>query len=108
MAKVKEMPKQAENAELSPEELAKRRQEITNFYKDNAKHLKVQLEYEKLLTDIEKARAERVQAQMFMAQAYAAQEKQNGQASEAEMDFESMKSAMEEAESNRRTLKREL
>lgn len=59
------------NVELSKEELQKRREEITNFYKENIKHLKVQREYEELLRDVEKARAERIQAQMFLAQAYA-------------------------------------
>tara|TARA_B110000977_G_scaffold76266_1_gene102877 strand:+ start:550 stop:837 length:288 start_codon:yes stop_codon:yes gene_type:complete len=60
--------------ELSKEELAERRVEITTFYKENIKHLKVQKEYEELLRDVEKARVERLQAQMFLAQAYAAQE----------------------------------
>ena len=60
--------------ELSPEDIKKRREEITAFYKENIKHLKVQKEYEELLRDVEKARAERVQAQMFLAQAYAAGE----------------------------------
>jgi|TARA_R110000803_G_scaffold47560_4_gene99125 hypothetical protein len=57
--------------ELSEEELAAKRNEITAFYKENIKHLKVQLEYEEMLKDIEKARAERVQAQMFLAQSMA-------------------------------------
>lgn len=60
--------------ELSPEDIKKRREEITAFYKENIKHLKVQKEYEELLRDVEKARAERVQAQVFLAQAYAAGE----------------------------------
>ena len=59
--------------ELSKEELAARRKEITEFYTDNIPHLEKQAEYEMLLTTIEKARAERMQAQMFMAQQYAAQ-----------------------------------
>ena len=55
--------------ELSEEEMVAKREEINNFYKENIEHLKVQLEYEGMLRDIEKARAERVQAQMFLAQA---------------------------------------
>ena len=58
-----------EQVELSKEELAERRKEITDYYKDNIKHLKIQLEYEELLMNIEKTRAERIQAQMFLAQA---------------------------------------
>lgn len=69
------------NVELSKEELQKRREEITNFYKENIKHLKVQREYEELLRDVEKARAERIQAQMFLAQAYA-----NNNEAEEEME----------------------
>jgi|11BtaG_2_1085332.scaffolds.fasta_scaffold00036_25 hypothetical protein len=59
------------NSNLSPEELKKRREEITKFYKDNLPHLKIQAEYEELLASIEKSRAERLQAQTFMAQAFA-------------------------------------
>ena len=58
-----------EQVELSKEELAERRKEITDYYKENIKHLKIQLEYEELLMHIEKTRAERIQAQMFLAQA---------------------------------------
>ena len=61
------------NPEMSKEEMAARREEITQFYKYNIPHLEVQADYETLLAAIEKARAERMQAQMFMAQQYAAQ-----------------------------------
>ena len=61
-------------AEASKKEMEAKRDEITAYYKDSIKHLKVQLEYEDLLKDIEKARAERVQAQMFLAQAMAKNE----------------------------------
>jgi hypothetical protein len=64
MADTKENPKEA--VELSQEELAAKRDEITNYYTDHIPHLEKQLEYEKLLGDIEKCRAERMQAQMFM------------------------------------------
>lgn len=57
--------------ELSEEQLSAKREEITQFYKENVEHLKIQLEYENLLRDIEKARAERIQAQVFIAQAMA-------------------------------------
>jgi hypothetical protein len=58
-----------EDVQLSKEELKKRRAEVTAYYKDHIKDLKVQLEYETMLRDIEKTRAERIQAQMFLAQA---------------------------------------
>ena len=64
---------------------------MSAFYKDNIKHLKIQLDYEEYLTKIEKTRAERLQAQMFMVQAYAAQENQEQSEKnvtrEAAMDF---------------------
>lgn len=65
-----------QDVEMSKEEIAQRRQEITNFYKDSIKHLKVQKEYEQLLTDIEESRAKRMQAQMFLAQSLASQEQE--------------------------------
>jgi len=111
MSKVKEMnPSQGmqenvEEPQLSKEELAERRQEVTSFYKDNIKHLKVQLDYEEYLTKIEKTRAERLQAQMFMAQAYAAQEagpQGSDQPKQAQVDFEAMQKS-----DAKRTLKRD-
>ncbi len=95
MTQVKKVPGQTdvqeEMQELSKEELAKRKAEMSAFYKDNIKHLKIQLDYEEYLTKIEKTRAERLQAQMFMVQAYAAQENQEQSEKnvtrEAAMDF---------------------
>jgi hypothetical protein len=63
-----------DQVELSEEELKEKRTKITKFYKDNIKHLTVQLEYETLLTSIEENRAKRLQAQMFLAEAYASQQ----------------------------------
>ena len=57
--------------DLSPEEMAKRRAEITAYYEENIPSLKIQLEYETILRDIEKMRAERLQAQMFVAKSMA-------------------------------------
>lgn len=70
--------------ELSKEELAARRKEITEFYTDNIPHLEKQAEYEMLLTTIEKARAERMQAQMFMSQTFADQSDKNGVSPESD------------------------
>jgi len=64
--------------DLSPEELKERRQKITDYYSEHIPHLKIQLEYEELLTSIEKLRAERYQAQMFLAQAYQEQSQEQG------------------------------
>ena len=99
------MSEQETPQELSKEELKKRREEITAFYRENIKHLKVQKEYEELLRDIEKARAERVQSQMFLAQAYGAgqEEEMSEDMNEAREDFEA---AMAGEEEPRRTLKR--
>ena len=63
--------------QLSPEEVQARRTELTNFYKDGIKHLKVQKEYETLLTEIEEQRAKRMQASMFLANAFAKEEANN-------------------------------
>ena len=66
MADTKENPN-PQKPELSKEEMEKRRAEITAYYEEHIPALEVQLKYEGLLRDIEKCRAERVQAQMFVA-----------------------------------------
>ena len=84
--------------QMSKEEMAKRREEITAFYKDNIPHLEVQADYEMLLAAIEKARAERMQSQMFMAQQYAQQQGQEGvdpNSEEGKAFQEAMSKAME-------------
>jgi hypothetical protein len=69
-------------AEASQAEMKAKRDEITAYYKDSISHLKVQKEYETLLKEIETARAERVQAQTFLANAMA-QQQQAQQAQQA-------------------------
>jgi len=59
---------------LSHEEIKLRKEEITKFYTDQLPHLKVQAEYERLMTEIEEHRAKRLQAQAFLANAYEAME----------------------------------
>ena len=61
--------------ELSKEELRERRKKVTEYYDDHIPHLKVQLEYERLLTEIEENRAKRAQAQKFLAQILTPEEK---------------------------------
>jgi|TARA_E500000305_G_C3995079_1_gene224104 hypothetical protein len=69
-----------EAVELSQEEMTAKRDEITNYYKDHIPHLTAQLEYENLLKDIEKCRAERMQAQAFMTKMAATPPEPNVQA----------------------------
>ena len=99
MANAKTNPELSEkDPKLSKEELAARRDEITSFYKDNIPHLEVQADYETLLAAIEKARAERMQAQMFMAQQYAEQNKDGAVAPDSD-EAKAFKDAMESAAS---------
>ena len=74
MAKSKTEIQTPETEKLSEQEMEAKKAEITAWYKDNIKHLKTQKEYEELLRDIEKLRAERLQAQQFIAQTMAAQQ----------------------------------
>ena len=64
--------------EPTKEELEARRAEITKYYEEHIPSLKTQLEYEGLLRDIEKVRAERLQAQMFVQNTMAGQQQGNG------------------------------
>jgi len=91
-------PLSDKDPQMSKEEMAERREEITAFYKDNIPHLEVQADYEMLLAAIEKARAERMQSQMFMAQQYAQQNQQDGvdpNSEEGKAFQEAMAKAME-------------
>ena len=66
-----------EGEQLSAEELKERRTKITEYYEEHIPSLKVQLEYEGLLRDIEKVRAERLQAQMFVQNTMTQQQQGN-------------------------------
>ena len=90
---------QDKDPQMSKEELSQRREEITAFYKDNIPHLEVQADYETLLAAIEKARAERMQAQMFMAQKYASQ-KGEGAPDPNSQEGKAFQEAMAKAMSN--------
>lgn len=50
--------------ELSPEELAERKEEMLTFYKESMPYLKAQYEYEKALSEIDEVRFKRAQIQM--------------------------------------------
>ena len=98
-----------DGANVSKEELDTKRKEITSYYEENIPHLKVQKEYEELLRDIEKTRAERLQAQMFIAQTMAAPP-EDGEEMPSEMreSFDTSKtSGADAAEQIKRTLKRQ-
>ena len=60
MSKKSTTPLNETDPQMSKEEMSKRREEITEFYKDNIPHLEIQADYEMLLAAIEKARAERM------------------------------------------------
>ena len=63
----KETVETIDSKNMSKEQLGEKRKEITEYYEGNIQHLETQLKYEQLLRDIEKTRAERLQAQMFIA-----------------------------------------
>jgi hypothetical protein len=97
------------NKELSPEEVKARRAEITKFYKEQIPHLKVQAEYERLMTEIEESRAKRVQAQGFLAEFYVNMEEEKNK-EEQEMtnpreDFERNVAASNESTQKRKLKK---
>jgi len=58
-----------ENPEnLSPEELATKKEEMLQFYKESMPYLEAQLKYEKMLSEIDEMRLKRTQIQMAYAQ----------------------------------------
>ena len=85
-------------------DLVAKRQEITKYYKENIPHLKTQLQYEELLRDIEKCRAERLQAQMFVANTMAGPPE--APKSDAGTEFAKAQAQQTAAETVKRTLKR--
>jgi len=77
-----------ETEQLTEKEMDAKKAEITAWYKENIKHLKTQKEYEELLRDIEKLRAERLQAQQFIAQTMATkQAEEQAKKSQAGQDW---------------------
>lgn len=59
----------AKKVSMTKDSMKDKKEQMDSFYKENMKYLTTQVEYEKLLTEIEKLRAERINAQMFIAQA---------------------------------------
>lgn len=64
---------------LSPEEYAKMRKNMIDYYKEQLAFLKPQKEYETLLADIEEARARRMAMGIRMAQMASGPEKEPDQ-----------------------------
>jgi hypothetical protein len=54
--------------EMSQEEMAERKAKLTKFYKDQIEFLKIQLEYETLVADVEDQRARAIFAQVKVGQ----------------------------------------
>lgn len=54
--------------ELSQEEYTERKEKLNAFYTSEVVYLTTQLQYEELLRDISKARAERLQADAYVMQ----------------------------------------
>ena len=90
--------------EVSKEELDKKRKEVTAYYKEHIPSLKTQLQYEELLRDIEKCRAERLQAQMFVANSMAGPPE--APSTKAGAEFTKAQAQQTAAETVKRTLKR--
>ena len=54
--------------QMSPEEMAERKAKLTEFYKSQINFLKIQLEYETLVADVEDQRARAIFAQVKVGQ----------------------------------------
>lgn len=61
---------------LSPEELATKKKEMLEFYKESMPYLEAQLAYEKMLSEIDETRLKRTQIQMAYAQMMAPPEEE--------------------------------
>jgi len=70
------MENQHVEEQMSPEELAQRKEEMKNFYDDSVPYLESQAKYEKLLTEIEEARFKRANYQYQFAMMMANQPKE--------------------------------
>ncbi len=85
-----------ENPEnLSPEELKVKKEEMLQFYKESMPYLEAQLDYEKMLSEIDEMRLKRTQIQMAYAQMMAPPED------------DGVPMPPEEAPKKKRTLKKE-
>jgi len=81
---------------LSPEELAIKKEEMLQFYKESMPYLEAQLNYEKMLSEIDEMRLKRTQIQMAYAQMMAPPEER-----------EQMQEPQSEPKTKKRTLKKQ-
>ena len=81
-----------ENPEnLSPEELAAKKEEMLTFYKESMPYLEAQFNYEKMLSEIDEMRLKRTHIQMQYAQMMAPPEEEENPSMEAPMPKPSKK-----------------
>lgn len=86
-----------ENPEnLSPEELAAKKEEMLQFYKESMPYLEAQFKYEKMLSEIDEMRLKRTQIQMAYAQMMAPPE-----------EGDLMQESQPEPKTKKRTLKKQ-
>jgi|11_taG_2_1085331.scaffolds.fasta_scaffold24364_1 hypothetical protein len=94
-----------ENPEnLSSEELALKKEEMLQFYKESMPYLEAQFEYEKMLSEIDEMRLKRTQIQMAYAQMMAPVEEEP----ESNEMMNDLTSEMPEPSSKKRKLKTEV
>ena len=76
-----------ENPEnLSPEELAAKKEEMLTFYKESMPYLEAQFNYEKMLSEIDEMRLKRTHIQMQYAQMMAPPEEDSMPEPEGQME----------------------
>lgn len=76
------MENQQQEQQLSPEEIAVKREEMLEFYKSSLTYLKAQSEYEEMLLKLDETRFKRTQIQMQYA--IMANQSENGESEESE------------------------
>ena len=76
---------------LSPEELTAKKEEMLQFYKESMPYLEAQLNYEKMLSEIDEMRLKRTHIQMQYAQMMAPPEEEENPSMEAPMPKPSKK-----------------
>lgn len=67
-----------EELEMSAEEIQQRKEKLNEYYVTEIEFLKVRLEYETLVTQIEEQRAKRIQYQVMVANMLAPESEEEG------------------------------
>lgn len=68
-----------EELEMSAEEIQQRKEKLNEYYVTEIDFLKVRLEYETLVTQIEEQRAKRIQYQVMVANMLAPESEEEGE-----------------------------